>query len=323
MMNNTEAVREALLKANSIALVSHINPDGDAIGSALAMKLGLEQLGKKVSAFCQDKVPDDLLMLPGSGSYRTEAPGEHFDLLCAIDVSAPDRMGSCEALLQQADATAQIDHHGTNPLFMQHNDVDGDSCAAAIPVFRMLTALGAEITADIAACLYTGIATDSGNFAYDAVNEETFLVMAALKKTGFKMTELNRRLFRCHPAAQVKLLSRALSTLRFHADGKVTSMVLTQKDFEECGALPEHANTVVNYGIDIDGVRATALVREMGEGRCKASLRAVAPGRVDEIAHSHGGGGHPQASGCSLTGTVDEYRSLLVSELTAMAEAIG
>ncbi|MGN1020790.1 MAG: bifunctional oligoribonuclease/PAP phosphatase NrnA [Aristaeellaceae bacterium] len=308
LSRKTEALAGLIAGSQRIALCGHVNPDGDTIGSMLALRLGLERLGKDATAFCQDKVPDSLLMLAGAEDVRRpeSAAGERYDLFIAVDVSDEKRLGSGIGLLSQAEHTAQVDHHGTNPCYAQVNSVDGDASATGLMVKELLDALGVTVDADIARCLYAAISTDTGNFAFACTTAEAFRVMAELMEAGLPLSEMNRRLFRQRARAQVLLLGRALDTLTFHEEGRITLMTLTRQDFADCGALSEHADTIVNFGLDVEGVRMAALLRETADGKIKASLRAVEPDRVDGAAAAFGGGGHAQASGCTLEGPVDQ-----------------
>lgn len=294
-----EEIAQLIGEAKTIALCSHVNPDGDTVGSVLALKLGLEALDKQVSVFCQDKIPGTLSMLKGVEEFRTESD-QHFDLLICVDVSDTSRMGDCARLLRQAERTAQIDHHGTNPCYVQVNSVDEDAPATGLLIIQQLDALGVAIDRNMAMCLYAAIATDTGNFAFRSTNAEAFWVMSRLMECGLPLDEMNRILFRQRQKPHVKLLARALSSMRFMENDCITCMQLTYQDFLECEALPEHADAIVNYGLDIPGVRMALLARENDDGSIKMALRAVAPDRVDEIARSFGGGGHAQASGCTV-----------------------
>ena len=213
----------------------------------------------------------------------------------------------------------QIDHHGTNPGYCELNAVDGSASATALVARELIGDLGVQMNREISMCLYAAISTDTGNFAYSNTTAEAFHVMSELMDHGLPLSEMNRVLFLERDAAQVKLLQRALSTLTFHADGQVTSMTLTQKDFEECGALKEHADTIVNYGISIIGVKMAMLARETGEGTVKMSLRSLAPISVSGIAKSFGGGGHAQASGCTVDGPMEQAVAAVIK---AMKEAL-
>lgn len=321
MVRNLEDIASAIRAARTVAICSHVNPDGDTIGTGLALRLGLESLGIQVSLFDQDKVPDTLRILPGHELYRdAESIGadERFDLLLNVDVSDESRMGACGVLMQHAEHNAQIDHHGTNPDYCELNVVDGTASAAALVGYDLLKTLHVEMNREIAMCLYAAISTDTGNFAYGNTTAEAFQVMAELMQCELPLSEMNRTLFMEKSAAQVLLLQRALATLTFYADSQVTSMKLTLKDFEECGALPEHADTIVNYGLSIIGVKMAVLARETPRG-IKMSLRSLAPISVSGVATQFGGGGHHQASGCTMQGTLDACTALVVD---AMCKAL-
>lgn len=321
-MRPLEGIIGAIRDARSVALVSHVNPDGDTVGSALALKLGLEKLGKTVVPFCRDKVPDNIMFLAGAGEFRNleDMPDTRFDLLICVDVADEGRMGTCAPLMTQSAHTAQIDHHSTNPNYCELNCVDDDGPATGLVAHELLARLGVPMDREIASCLYVALSTDTGNFAYTCTTPETFRVMAELMEAGLPLGELNRRLYRQREVPQVLLMQRALGSLTFHRGGQVTTMTLSQQDFSECGALPEHADTLVNYGLDILGVRMAVLARETSvPGEIKLSLRAVAPDRIDGIAQSMGGGGHTQAAGATVKGTLEECVSRCVA---AMEQAL-
>ena len=315
LKRDAAGIAEAIHRADRIGLISHVNPDGDTIGSTLALRLGLLELGKDVRVFCQDPVPESLLFLPGAEEYATGSEDEAFDLILSVDVSDEKRLGSCISLLDKAADRAQIDHHGSNPAFMRVNSVDPKASAAALLVYEQLKELRLPITADMACCLYAGLSTDTGNFAFDSVSEEDFRVMAALKETGFPMAEINRRLFRQRSIPQVRLLGKALSGMELLEDGRLTVMTLTEKDFSETDARPEDTDAIVNYGLDIRGVVMTAMLRERESGVVKLSLRAVAPYRVSEIAQRFGGGGHALAAGATLEMHLPEAEAAVVAEM--------
>lgn len=299
LIRRPDEIARLIGTAQTIALCGHVNPDGDTVGSVLALRLGLERLGKQVSVFCQDKIPGTLGMLHGAGDFLCHSQ-QRFDLLICVDVSDQGRMGECQQLLQQADCVAQIDHHGTNPCYAQVNSVDAEAPATGLLIKEQLDVLGVAIDRDIAMCLYAAIATDTGNFAFKSTNAETFSVMAQLMACDLPLDEMNRVLFRQRQKPHVRLLGRALNSLRFYQGDRITTMELTRQDFLDCEALPEHADAIVNYGVDIPGVEMALLARENEDGSIKMALRAVAPTRVDEIARSFGGGGHAQAAGCTV-----------------------
>lgn len=316
-----ESVARMIRVAQSVAICSHVNPDGDTLGCAAAMRLALTGLGKDVSLFCDGKVPDQLAFLPGIETMRIPGGSEGpFDLLLSVDVSDPKRMGACAGLKEKSTHTAQIDHHPTNPLFMEANWVDGQAPAACIMIREMLKILGVALNPDIAVCLYTGVSTDTGNFAFAATNGACFDLMRELMDHQLPLAKLNRILFRERAKPQVLLLGKALNSLRYYDGNRIAVMTLTRKDFDECGALAEHADTLVNFGLDTVGTRMALLARETldGEdkpGMIKFSLRAKEPDVISDTAQSFGGGGHPQAAGITMNGTLDEAVSLVLDAM--------
>lgn len=312
MSGNPEAIARLIREANTVAVCSHINPDGDTLSCAAAMRLALLKLGKKVDIFCDGKVPNQLSFLPGIGEMRLPAAAEdHWDLLLSVDVSDPKRMGGCLSLKEKAARTAQVDHHPTNPLFMEENWVDGEAPACALLIRELLKLLGVELDRELAICFYTGVSTDTGNFAFAATNAACFTMMSELMDCDLPLAELNGILFRDREMPQVKLIGRAISGMRYYENGRIAVMKLTEQDFADCGALPEHADTVVNFGLYTVGTRFAMLAREGTavegkQGTVKFSLRAKNPDIISDVAQRFGGGGHPQAAGITMDGTLDE-----------------
>ena len=303
---NPEGVAGLIREAETIAVCSHINPDGDTLGCAAAMRLALLKMGKIVSLFCDGKVPDQLEFLPGIRETRCPSGDEGpFDLMLSVDASDEARLGKCILLKGKSRHTAQIDHHESNPLFMEVNSVDEDAPAACLMIREQIAALGVEIDRDIAVCLYTGISTDTGNFAFASTNAECFDAMSELMKAGLPIAELNRILFRDRAMPQVRLMGRALASLQYYENGRIALITLTQEDFRQCGALSEHADTIVNLGLDTVGTRMALMARETGDGSVKFSLRAKEPDSIVDIARQFGGGGHAQAAGISMQGTLE------------------
>ena len=320
-MRPLDGVMAAIRAAKSVALACHISPDGDTVGSALAMRLGLMEMGKEVALFCQDKIPDVLGFLPGSACFRLPETAEHVDLLLCLDVSDEKRLGSCHALMRKAAHTAQIDHHSTNTCYCQENAVDGAAPANCLIVYELLQRMNCTITPDVALCLAVGLSTDTGHLTYNSTTPEAYRVMGELVEAGAPIAEAYRILYRERPPRQVALLARALHSLTFHEDGRITSIRLTEKDFADCGALQEDAEIIVNYGLDIRGVRMCVFAREQGQGRVKLSLRAVAPCQVSGVAQYFGGGGHAQAAGASVELPLDEAVDQVVARMRQELEA--
>ncbi len=294
-------------KADSILLFSHVSADGDTIGSALALKMMLEQKKKHVLMVLDGVVPPSLGFLPDI--YCIRSPQDVAEqvqgragkaLAIAVDVSCPDRLGAAEALFRSVPVTAQIDHHGTNPGYAQINVIDGSAPATAILVGRVQQALGVSLQPEEAICLYTALSTDTGNFVYENTNAEAFQLMARLMDAGLPIAKCGRVLFRRKERAFVGLLGKALPSLAFLHHGEIAGLQISCQDLHAVGATSEHTDGVVDYAIDIAGVKMAYFARETEEGATKVSLRALSPCRVDGVAAHFGGGGHALAAGCTL-----------------------
>ncbi len=316
MNNIPENLLAFINKAERILICAHVSPDGDTIGSALALRGALIKMGKQVEVACTDDVPQMLFLLPGVSKVHkpAELANLPFDLAIAVDVSDRHRLGDCDPLFFSAPHTIQIDHHGTNPGYAQINVISPKACATGVLMYELIHKLGVMLDEDIATCLYTGIATDTGNFSFDNTTSDAFYVMGELLTYGLPLSKLSRILFRERSIEQVKVLAKALSTLTFYHEGKITGMQISLSDLYACGAKPEHAEAIVNFGIDIAGVKMAFLAREVKEGT-KFSLRAVEGCNVARLAAQFGGGGHALASGCTMNAGLGEAAAIMATAM--------
>ena len=311
-----EVLLDAIGKAERILLCAHVSPDGDTIGSTLALRGALLKMGKQVEAVCADEVPQLLMFLPGADKVCSpvQFKGKSFDLAIALDVADRYRLGDCAPLFFATGFTAQIDHHGTNPGYADINVVSEHASATGVLIYELIHRLAVNLDTEIATGLYTAIATDTGNFSFDNTTADAFQVMGELMTYGLPIAKLNRILFRERSREQVLVLAKALSTLAFHHGGQITGMQLSQADLDTCAAKPEHAESIVNYGIDITGVKMTFLAREV-DGGTKFSLRAVEGCNVASLAARFGGGGHALASGCTMNAGLPEAARIMVEAM--------
>jgi bifunctional oligoribonuclease and PAP phosphatase NrnA len=303
-----EHVVNELRAAEKLLLTTHENPDGDALGSLLAMHGILKQLGKDSLMYMS---PDEF---PLPWEYR----GLHFDDLVGsppgdvsertivfLDCGNIDRM---PVDFLQADGlhVLNIDHHHDNTRFGTVNFVCSVASSTAEMVWRLAKDLGATITPDIAKALYVGLVTDTGRFMYENTTPIAHRMAAEMIEAGVEPHKVYRELYEDLPFRRLQLLQRALSSVERHDDGALTIAHLTRGDYEETGALETDSEGVVDHMRAVEGTRVAALVRELlsddREGMRKVSLRAT-DGSVDvsRVARAFGGGGHPQAAGFSTT----------------------
>lgn len=316
-----QQVLSAVQAAGSVLLFCHVSPDGDTLGSALALKLRLTAMGKSVRLLVDGEVPSNLAFLSRVGAVEgPEAAAGAADLALAMDVSCAERLGACAPAFYAAARIAVVDHHGSNPGFAQINWIDGDAPATAVLVYRLLEAMDGPIAREEAICLYTGLSTDTGNFIYESTSAESFRMMAALMDAGLPLAEYARRLFRVKELPFVRLLGQTLPSLRLICGGKVAGLTLTAEQMRKAGAKPGHTDGLVDYAIDLEGVAMAYFARETEDGRVKVSLRALEPWRVDQVAAHFGGGGHRLASGLTVDTPLSEAAQAVEA---ALAEAFG
>ncbi len=316
-----QALLSAIENAGSILLFPHISPDGDTIGSTLALKMLLTRLKKHVDVVLADTPPENLSFLPDIYCVRHFSEAETaititLDMLAiAVDAGGDERLGDALAYFQSMPKTAQIDHHPTNPGYAQINVIDADASATAVLINRMFEALGLPLQREEAICLYTGLATDTGNFVYKNTTAEAFHMMARLMEAGLPIATYARILFRCKVKEHIALLGKALPTMRYLCGGEIAGMHVSLQQIKDAGATSEHADGVVDYAIDAAGVKMAYFARETVDGNIKASLRALTPYRVDAVAEHFGGGGHQLAAGCTMPGPLSEAVSKLEAAL--------
>lgn len=311
-----DEVLSAVLWADSVLLFCHVSPDGDTLGSALALQIRLTRMGKSAWVMMDGDVPSNLSFLPGSDAIlKPGDPVPTCALALSVDVSSRDRLGACESVFASFAHTALVDHHGTNEGFAALNCIDENAPATALVVYRLLQRMNLPISRKEAVCLYTALATDTGNFIYESTNAECFAMMSTLMEAGLPLAQYSRLLFRQKEEPFVRLLAEALSTLRVTHGGKIAGLCVSQEQMKRAGAGSGHTDGVVDYAIDLKGVCMAYFARELEDGRVKVSLRALEPYAVDGIAARFGGGGHRLAAGLTLEGPLEQTPEVIEAAL--------
>jgi phosphoesterase RecJ-like protein len=299
-MERIEAVCDALHTAERIAVLTHINPDGDTLGSSLALRLALTRLGKRAVVLCPDPFSDVCAILPGASEVRRP---DGFDargmLAVAVDVSDKPRLGAGTPIFDTASATVVIDHHATNEGFGQVNYIAPDCSATAVIVLDVIQRLGVPLDKEIATCIYVGISTDTGLFSQRNVNAQALRAAAQCLETGIDAAYLAECFHKMRSLAKTRLLTRALESLELFGNGRLAVMRLAHTDFAATGTEEVHTEGIIDYGISVNGTLAAVLASERN-GEVKMSLRSRPPVDVAKVALSFGGGGHTLAAGCSL-----------------------
>ncbi len=319
-----EEVLAELRAGEKFLLTTHENPDGDALGSLVAMNEILRSLGKDTVMFLSAEefpLPHEYRWMPLGGARHELPPDAAQRTIVFLDCGNIDRM-PVSFLGRDEARIVNIDHHHDNTLFGTANlVVDGASCTAEI-IWDLNRDLGVDLTLEIAEALYVGLVTDTGKFQYENTTPTSHLMAAELLAHGVQVDEIFRRLYENVPYAKLELLARVLSRIERHDEGRLTISYITRSDYEETGADENFSEGIVDHIRALEGTVVAALVREQlkegREGMQKVSLRASADAvDVSVIAREEGGGGHRQAAGFSTTRTREELVEFLRAEIAA------
>ena len=314
-------VLRVLRERNRFLVTAHRNPEGDALGSSLGLGLALREMGKSVIFYNADPVPRVLRAFPGAGEVVHSLEGARSgDTVVVCDCGELERVGP-EMLARQADFRfVNLDHHVSSRGFAEVSYIDPGACATALLVYRILRAIEHPISPEVATSLLCGLVTDTGSFRYSNANPECFEAAAHLVARGAKPDFVSQKLFDSNEERTFRLLSRVLDTLARSADGKVASVVVTSEMFAETGCGPEHVEGFVNYPRAIEGVELAFLLRQLGPEEWKVSLRGQGAVDTTLIATAYGGGGHRNASGCSVKGSLEKVRREIDERAQALLE---
>ena len=299
-----DAAIDAIGEAKSVALACHINPDGDAMGSLLAMSLALRTLGKTTYPTWgspQVAAPPSLMFMPGAETLVQPSDIPEVDLFVALDCGAAHRLGDLEKAAVEHEHSINIDHHPGNDNFGTLNVVVDFASSTAEIVAFLLKDAGVEFNHDIATCLYTGVVTDTGRFQYGNSSPQTLRLAANLLSYGVQAPKIALEVFESAPFSYLKLLGRVLERAKlFEAERFVYSWI-TRADLDDTGVGADETDLL------IDAVRATrdadvaAIFKEQKDGNYRVSLRSKGSVSVGDIARAHGGGGHELAAGYTAT----------------------
>lgn len=307
---------EAFRKNKTFFLTGHEQPDGDTVGSELALAGFLKSLGKQVTVANIGPVPNMFMFLPGARSIRSapRIPGR-FDVAVVFECSGPERMGHIIDLKKQAGIVINVDHHVHHGLFGHINLIDAGASSNSEQLCQVFALAGHPLSKAEATALYVGLVTDTGKFQQENTRPQSHRVAAHLMEAGVDVANVFRHVYATRSVPALHLLSRALGSLRLAAEGRVSVIRLTKADFSETRAHKDDTEDVVNQGLLPESAQVSLFLREREEGGVKVSLRGK--GHVDlcRLAVSFGGGGHKNAAGVTLDGTLDQVESTILKAL--------
>jgi len=299
------------------AIFSHVDPDGDALGSSLALAWALRDRGRGAVVINESPVPQNLRFLPGAETIRQPAAFTRpFDTAIVLDCSSLERLGPGAAALVSPQATiACIDHHVGNAGFGDPRMVVPEASATAELVHDLLTAIDMPITPDIAQCLYVGLASDTGVFRFQNTTPKALRLGARLVDHGAKPAEAADWLYAQKSPGSLRILGLALASLESLAGGSICALTISRSMFDRAEATPEDADGIVQYAKSILGARVGVLLQEAVPGQVRLSFRSDGTVDVNEFAGRFGGGGHRVAAGAKITGDLATVRETVLQAL--------
>jgi bifunctional oligoribonuclease and PAP phosphatase NrnA len=311
-------IADLLRREKRFLIASHENPEGDAIGSVLALGLALREMGKTVVMLNQDLVPDILLFLPQAGEIIHQAPkNERFDVALTLDCGDRKRLGEEFNKLDQIGTLINIDHHVSNTRFGDINLVDPQASSTAEMVYELLREIPLKITPAIAENIYAGILTDTGSFHYSNTTAKTFAVARTCILSGVNPSNVAENIYETQPLARLRLLPLVLGTLEIEEDGRVSSVVVTREMLAKTEATPALTEDFINYPRSVKGTEVAMLFREINPQKYRVSFRSRGKVDVSRISQMFQGGGHPNAAGCTIDGTLRDVKGKVLAQVRA------
>ena len=306
-------ILEEIKKAETIVVLSHESPDGDAVASSLSVMHALKSLGKQVDVIIPE-YPKDFNFLPGADKILKEGKKESYDLAISVDCTDLKRLACGKEYFEPAKRTIEIDHHSVNSMFADFNYVDPVAPACCQVLIAMFEYYEIEITKDLATCILTGIATDTGGFQWGGVSPETFEFAAELVRKGAKLKDICRIALRKKSKPHCELEKLIYNRLKFLEDGKIAIAYLTLEDYKNVNAEIGDDEGLVEMLRDIEDVEVAILLKEKeGTNGFKASLRSHETINVSDICMLLGGGGHRGAAGCFISGTLEQAETKVIN----------
>lgn len=316
MSSDLQAIVSILKGRGSVAILSHVRPEGDTLGSALACHLALKALGKEVATFNPDPVPKNLRALPGAGEViRANRLPRPFDCYLVVDATDPSRVGGLLNGVPTGSVVINIDHHISNTHFGTYNWVDPDAAATGEMIYYLIQEMGLALSRDVATNLYVAILTDTGSFHFANTTPRALRTAAMLVEAGVVPHEVAGLLFDQREAGELRVLGTLLTRMQLSPDGRVAWIEVTQDVVGQDGAYKDALEDLINYPRSVKGVEVAVLFREEGAGEVRVSLRSKGNVDVAAVARSFQGGGHKKAAGCTVVGSLVEVRERIFGEV--------
>jgi len=309
---------ELLKNCRHVLVVSHINPDGDAVGSMMALGMALESLNIKTTLLNESAISDQYSFLPKIETMvRSIGDVREYDAAVVLDCGEMERVGKSAAAIGRIPLVVNIDHHVTNTMFGDYRIIDANACATAEILFHLITEMDVQINKEIATAIYTGILTDTGSFRFSNTTASVFDICAKMVGFGADPAEIAENIYQTHSFARVKLLKLALESIELLNDKRIGLMRITRDMIEKAGASPHDMDGFIDYPRGIKNVEVAALIKELDGGRpgdapfYHVSLRSSGNVDVAAFASQYGGGGHARAAAFDSNSSVSDLKSMI------------
>lgn len=316
-----EQFQAQLSGASSVLIGTHLNPDGDALGSALGLSHYLWSEGIKNEVLCHHPAPYNLQFLPGVARVRQTPTQEGHDLGIIVDLDAFHRLGSTAQFFEQMPRLVVIDHHVPMESPGDVRIVDTTAAATAQILCELFARLQANVTPEMATCLLTGIVTDTGSFRFRNTSPESLSWAAKLIEAGGNINLISEEVFQRKPLSSMRLLGKMLESMQLEMEDRIAFGTIDYDDFQISEAKDEDTEGFVNELLSVHTVQVAALFREPTRGRIRVSLRSRGNLDVAAVAQAVGGGGHRNAAGCAFDATMDEALEVVLPRLRACLES--
>ncbi len=314
MTKTATDIINAIKNSETVLVCGHIRPDGDCIGSALAVRRLCEKLGKRADAVCDSEKPLSFSFLPDYELFCNRRY-DNYDLFITVDCADEKRLGVYRNYLTTAKTTVDIDHHPTNPCYGNINCIDPGAASVCALLFELFGDSGL-IDRNTATLLYVGLSTDTGHFMHSNTDAKVFRTAAALSEYGVDIGKVNHDIYCNKSFNKIKLSARVMDGIRLYCDGKIALMVITLDDLEKCGCRTEDTEGLIDYASSISGVAISIAMCEQPGSVFRVSLRSVYAD-VAAVASTFGGGGHKLAAGCIISGNRYDVEEKIVKASAA------
>lgn len=315
-------IMKRIEESNSIAILSHVMPDGDSIGSSIALFLSLVSIEKSVDIIVDDEVPDVYKFLDSFEKIQRAGFNKDYDTVFVLDCGDIERLGKAKQYIDNT-YLINIDHHPSNTKFGTVNIINSEASATAEIIYDIILNMKLSINKNVAEALYTGISTDTGHFQYCNTSSKTHRITSDLVNYGLNVTDIYRKLYQNISKEKLLLLGKALGTLKFSYNDKISYAYLTKNQVIDCNAKDSDSDGIISHIRDINNVEVAIFFREIEENKIKVGLRSKSYIDVCEIAQSFGGGGHLRASGFTVYDCLDDVIEKVLTEVIRKFQAVS